>query len=138
MLPTIDVSVPMPFVKDDPRLQGIPAIGSEDAVMVRQYLDEQERHQLAKNEAQHKAAMQHIIAKCAALAAFTVPLMFFVSPYFVALMLGLLPLLNEAEKELKQTIERRMGIRREKQEQLADLGLCPPLPTTSSPLTSLR
>ncbi len=128
MLPTIEVSVPMPRIKNDTRFDGIPEMDSEDEVMVRQYLNAEEAERLAENDEQHKKKMRSIIAQCVGLGSIGSALVLSVSPYFIALVFLFLPLLDKVKKELLRHRQTHKSIKRQKVEQLAYLGLCPPLP----------
>jgi hypothetical protein len=129
MLPTMHVSVPMPRIKNDPRLAGIAEMDNEDAAMIRAWVNAEASIKLnALYVATYKARLRcSFIAACIFLLA-TGAASFFESSASL-LLLGMLvyPGLSFIRRINDDLASGEARIAREKSEKLAEYGLCPPI-----------
>lgn len=118
----------MPRIKNDPCFEGVPTMDSEDAAMVRASINAEEAFQLAANDKRHKITLCIIIGICTGLYGVCPVLAMNHNPFVFAVLLTLLPVYVVVRKEVNRHRSTGRTIRRTTREQLAELGLCPPLP----------
>ena len=132
MLPTIDVSVPMPRIKNDPRFVGSSDLDITDAAIVQKYLE----NKLSTRLAEIKTSVKRKIGLVCGVAGVLEILCLLgvwlkVLPSITlglstpSLGLGISFLVHKIQQ---QAWQEEKQARRERAEETSELGLCPPLP----------
>ena len=129
MLPTMHVSVPMPRIKNDPRFECVPEMDSEDAAMIRAWVNSEAEEELAvAKEEIRKRLRGWVVATGAIMCCGLAGVWLTHNTWWYLTMLALAPLSYAMQKYGQKAFDLEKKVHREKSEKLAEYGLCPPIP----------
>ncbi len=129
MLPQMNVNVPMPRIKDDPRFVGIPEIDSEEAAMIRASINDEARGRQENLLASARKALRNLSLTTASILLLTSgAVWFFESRLFFFMLCGLLHPLLWLLHIGRVFYRNEEIIEQERVSRLVEVGLCPPIP----------